>query len=256
MSRSVADSRLALSLRRLRGRFGITAPQVAVRTHVPWHLRVVMAVVLFIVGLGLIVSAYNAGRRVAGFDREDTGRAIEELRHENDRLNADVARLGSLLAERESTLQIERATQKELTNNNAILFSENAKLREDLAVFENLSRLEGKSSEEVTLDRLSVRQVAPGQFHYSFLISLQGARRGKVSRFELQIAVAPSLENQGAKVLLPAQGATDSAPYVVELKNFRRIDGRFGLPKDYKAGSVEIRILEAGRLKASKRLEL
>jgi hypothetical protein len=36
---SFASSRLALMLRRLRGRFGISAPRVAVRTHLPWYWR-------------------------------------------------------------------------------------------------------------------------------------------------------------------------------------------------------------------------
>lgn len=70
MSRAVAGSRLALMLRRLRGRFGISAPQVTVRTHVPWYLRVMVLAGVIVLSVALADWAYDAGQLIAGFDHQ------------------------------------------------------------------------------------------------------------------------------------------------------------------------------------------
>lgn len=252
MPRPVAGSRLAVILRRLRGRFGISAPQLSIRTHVPWHLRVASVVGAVLLVLALAGWAYDAGRRMAGFDQSETGHVVNELRSTNAAQEEEINRLRSLLSGSESNLQIEQATQKLLTEKNASLIEENAKLKEELAVFERLARLEGKGGEEVSIDRLSVRAEAPGRYRYSFLIALQGQRRGKESKLNLQLVVSPANTATGAKVTFPKNGMGDASQYEIVLRNFRRIEGKFELSPEFSVGSVEIRVLEAGQLKTSK----
>lgn len=123
-------------LRRLRGRFGISAPQVAVRTHFPWPLRIVSVVVAVALLLGLAVWVFDAGRLVAGFDQSKAS----TLRTANTLLEEDVARLRSLLAASENNLQIEQAAQQQLSAKHRALTEEYAKLREELAVLQRLSK--------------------------------------------------------------------------------------------------------------------
>jgi hypothetical protein len=258
MSRPLPGSRIALMLRRLRGRFGIAAPRVAVRTHIPWYLHI--AGVLGVAAFALVLAgwAYDAGRRIAGFDQGEVGQVVRELSSENRVLKEEVARLRGLLTASESSLQIEQSAQRLLSEKSTALAEENARLKEDLAVFERLSRLEGNAGDEVSLDRLSVRpDTLPGRYRFSFLIALQGARRGKESHFNLQIVVSPRTETPDARIItLPLQGDPDFAQYDITLRNFRRIEGGFSVPKGYVVGAVEIRIFEAGVLKGSKNLSL
>jgi hypothetical protein len=65
MFRPFASSRLALTLRRLRGRFGISAPRVAIRTHLPWYWRALAIVVLS--GVSLALAGWILRRRTAFF---------------------------------------------------------------------------------------------------------------------------------------------------------------------------------------------
>lgn len=252
MSRSVAGSRFALSLRRLRGRFGISAPQLSIRTHVPWHLRAASIVGAVLLVLALAAWAYDAGRRMAGFDRSEAGEAVKELRTTNVALEEEVSRLRSLLSGSASNLQIEQATQKLLTEKNAALLEENAKLKEELAVFERLAKFEGKGGEEVSIDRLNVRAETSGRYRYSFLIALQGSRRGKESKLHLQLVVTSPNPAIAEKRVFPKSGATDVSQYEIVLRNFRRIEGRFEVPPEFSVGTIEVRILEAGQIKVSK----
>lgn len=137
---SYASSRLALILRRLRGRFGISAPQVAIRTHVPWHLRVFSIAVLVVLLLALAVWVFDFGRQFAGFNL----REISTLQSSNAALEEEVSRLRGLLAASENDLQIEKAAQKELTEKHSAMVEENARLKEELAVLERLSKAKKK----------------------------------------------------------------------------------------------------------------
>jgi hypothetical protein len=139
-----AGSRLALILRRLRGRFGISAPQVAVRTHVPWPLRAISIGVAVALLLGLAVWVFDAGRRIAGFDQNE----LSTLQSANAALEDEVARLRSLLAASENNLQIEQGAQKQLSDKHRVLTEENTKLKEELAVLERLSRQKSKTNKQ------------------------------------------------------------------------------------------------------------
>lgn len=242
-------------LRRLRGRFGIAAPKVAVRTHIPWYLRIAGIALVVVLSAAVAGWAYDAGRRIAGFDQSETGQIVNDLRSANATLEEEVARLRSLLTASESSLQIEQSAQKLLSERNNVLAGENAKLKEDLAVFERLSRLEGKVDDEVSLDRFSVRpDTVAGRYRFNFLIALQGARRGKESQFNVQLIVSPRAGTPGAKIILPRRDDPNIAQYEIALRNFRRIEGSFDVPAGYIVGTVEIRILEAGILKGSNSL--
>jgi uncharacterized protein HemX len=124
----------------LRGRFGISAPQVAVRTHVPWHLRAFSIVVLVVLLLALAVWVFDFGQQIAGFNQNE----ISTLQSTNAALEEEAARLRGLLAASENDLQIERAAQKELAEKHSVLMGENARLKEELAVLERLSKTKKK----------------------------------------------------------------------------------------------------------------
>ncbi len=257
MSWPFSGSRLALILRRLRGRFGISAPQVSVRTQVPWHLRILGILAVFGFAAGLAWWAYDTGLRTAGFEQRESGELLDELRVANGKLEEEAGSLRSLLTASESSLQIERASQKLLSEKNSALVDENSKLREELAVFERLTKMESMRDNEVALDQLNVRMDAlPGHYRFSFLIALQGARRGKETRLNLQILVTPRGGASGAKIALPRQQENDPAQYEIMMRNFRRIEGKFVLPVGVTPSGVEIRILEAGVLIASKYITL
>jgi cell shape-determining protein MreC len=135
---SYASSRLAIILRRVRGRFGISAPQLAIRTHVPWRLRAFSIVILVVLLLALAVWVFDFGRQIAGSNRNE----ISTLQSVNAALEAEVVRLRGLLAASENDLQIEKAAQKLLTDKHSVLMEENTKLKEELAVLERLSKAE------------------------------------------------------------------------------------------------------------------
>ncbi len=250
-------------LRRMRRRFGISAPRVAVRTHVPWYLRSAGIGALIVLSVVMAGWAYDAGRRIAGYDQSESSQVVDELRLAKVTLEEEVARLRSLLTVSESSLQIEQAAQRSLAEKNSTLAAENTRLKEELVVLGRLAKIDGKSvvsktdpgnaDGEISLDRLVVRpDVAPGSYRFSFLTALQGSKRGRETRLNLQIIVSPRAGTAGDKIELPRRGDRNVAQYEISVRNFRRIEGKFEVPAGISVGAVEFRISEAGVLKVSK----
>jgi len=113
----------------------MAAPQVAVRTQLPWYWRFPVIVLGMALIFGLTVWTFDFGRQIAGFNRDE----LEALRVRNAAVEAEIAQLRSHLAAYENDLQIEKATQQELTGKYQSLLEENAGLKEQLAVMQRLT---------------------------------------------------------------------------------------------------------------------
>ena len=77
----MATSRVAVKLKRLRQRFGISAPRVTVRTQVAWYWRALKMIAILSLSLALALWTYDAGRRIAGYDSNESAREIQALRN-------------------------------------------------------------------------------------------------------------------------------------------------------------------------------
>ena len=71
---------LGSRLVKLRRRFGIAAPRVAVRSETTWYLRWVTLILVLAASAVLAAWMYDAGRRFAGFDRDQAQAACKQLK--------------------------------------------------------------------------------------------------------------------------------------------------------------------------------
>lgn len=256
MRRTFADSRFAVTLRRLRGRFGISAPRVAVRTHIPWYWRMLAVVAVLSTSLALAGWIYDAGRRFAGFDRSETEQEIRILQGKVEELGREEARLRALVDSGESSMQIERSAQQQLARQNKMLEEENARLKEDLAFFENLAVAEGEKS-GFSLNRLRVDlDGAPGQYRYRALAAAQGGKKDREFKGSLQVVVALQQDGKSAMIIFPAQNDPDRQRFNLSFKHFQRIDGTFQVPADARVTSVELRLMQDGAVHATQVMTL
>ena len=127
-----------LRLKKLRRRFGITAPRVAVQSHVPWYWRWLTSTVFLVVTIAAAWIAYDIGRRYAGFDSSEAAGAQSRLQEINEQLRQENGQLRNEIAAMERQLEIELAAQGNLTGQIRGLSEENALLKEDLAFFQTL----------------------------------------------------------------------------------------------------------------------
>ncbi|MGH9260729.1 MAG: DUF6776 family protein, partial [Acidimicrobiales bacterium] len=126
---------MAELFRTLKRRFGIFAPRVAVRAHVPWYWRWIGFITLggLVVGVGF--TTYEYGMELAGFRQSEAQSVIARMGEEIQSRDSRILELRTQVAAAERQLQIDRATYGDLGRQVKLLSEENAALKEDLALF-------------------------------------------------------------------------------------------------------------------------
>ena len=243
-------------LRRLRGRFGISARRVTIRTHIPWYWRLGATVIMLALALALGGWIYDAGRSFAGFDQRQSNQELDDLRVRVSQLDDETKRMREAASASESKLQIERTARQELGEQFKTLETDNSRLREDLAVFENLASGETKT-QGFGIHRLQIDpELAKGSYRYQMLLAAQGLTRDKEFQGQLQLAVTVLRDGKTAILSIPTPGQPDAQKYLVSFKRFRRIEGVFQVPADTVVKQVEVRLLQNGIVVATQQASL
>ena len=248
----MATSSASVKLKRLRQRFGISAPKVAIRTHVAWYWRALAMIAVLSVSFALAAWIYDAGRRIAGFDSNESVREIQSLRNYVMEIDEELTKLRSLAGSGESSLQIERATQKQLSRQVKSLELENAALKQDLAFFEELMPTSDSGEETgIKIDRLRVESDgSPGEYRYRMLVVNNGGRQAKEIKGALQLLVKVQLGGKDAMITVPSDKDSNPQRFRFEIKHFHRLEGGFSVPDGAVIKSVEARLLQDGIVRA------
>ncbi len=240
----------AARLWKLRQRFGIAAPKVAVRTHVPWYLRWLGIAVLLAFSAALAAWMYDAGRRFAGFDRSEVEQELAVARRDLEASRAELERLRALANAADSRLSIERTAQQKLAQQIRALESDNARLREELAIFENMLAGDGQPAAPLAIRRFKVQpELLPGEYRYHLLLLASAPRRAEFQgRFELLVSLTDN--GRSAMMTFPEPGEPLPQGFKLGIKHFQRIEGTFRVGPKARVESVQIRVYENGSTQA------
>jgi len=238
---------VASRLAKLRQRFGIAAPKVAVRTHVPWYVRWLGLAVMLAFSAALAVWMYDAGRRFAGFDRGEVEQELASMRAEAAKMRAELDRFRAVANSADSKVSIERTAQQKLAQQVSGLEQENARLREELALFESMLSTDAANTAPLSVLRFKVEpDVLPGEFRYRVLLVASGPRRGREFQGRLELVVALTEEGRNAMITVPGQGESEASAFRLSFKHFQRLDGIFRVNPRARVGSVQLRVYETG----------
>jgi hypothetical protein len=241
-------------MRWLRRRFGISAPNVTVKTQIAWYWRWLGLVIAAALAVAIAGWMYDAGRRFAGFNRSELQQELTSASERLARLEGENKELGAQAHAGEAKLQIERTAQQQLASQVKVLEDENARLKEDLGFFENLMPAETRDP-GLSINRFRVDpDVLTGHYRYRLLLLQNGKR---VSEFQGSLQLILTLHDGAKDVILtlPGDGSADAKAdvkaYRVNFRYFQRIEGMFKVPAGSSLKSVQVRILENGVAKAT-----
>ena len=225
--------------------FGISAPRMAVRAAVPWYLRWIVLIALAAVILFMSRSAYDFGKKFAGFDQSEADHEVQRLAASNATIQQESAKLRGELAQSERLLQMERATYADVVKQIKTLTAENAALKEDLAFFQTLMPSGGKEG-GVAVNRFLVQNDAlPGEYRYQLLVTQTG-QRSKDFQGRLQFVVNLQQDNKQVVMTLPAEDDQDSKGFKLDFRFYQRIEGTFRVAAGTEVKSIQVRVFENG----------
>jgi hypothetical protein len=238
---------MAGRLAKLRQRFGIAAPKVAVRTQVPWYLRWLGAGVLLGCSVALAAWIYDAGRRFAGFDRSEVEQELSSARRDLAAVREELERLRAVANAADSKVSIERTAQLKLAQQIRGLEHENARLREELAIFESMLSSGTAGAAPLSILRFKVEpEVLPGEYRYRLLLLASGARRGREFQGRLELVVNLTEAGRNVMITVPEPAESDASAFRLAFKHFQRVEGTFRVSPGARVESVQARIYEAG----------
>ena len=232
---------------KLRQRFGIAAPRVAIRSHIPWYWRWVGMAVLLGISAASAAWIYDAGRRYAGFDRSEVQDELTAVRSSLDAAREELERLRAVANAADSRVSIERTAQQNLARQIRALEQENSRLKEDLATFESMLSSEGRSVPALSVHRFKVEQdLLPGEYRYRLLLLTPSNRREREFQGRLELVVSLTEGGRSAMMSFPEPADAGAAAFKLGFKYFQRVEGTFRVSPKAKVESVQVRVYEAG----------
>ncbi len=236
--------------RLIRRRLSISAPHMAVRSHMPWPLRWVVAALMLGFSAALALWAFEFGRGIAGLDSggNQAQETIAQLRQQLGEAKRDRDAAQSVANSADSLLKAERVTQQRLAEQVKALEAENLALKDDLGFFE---RLLPASGDALSVRGLQVEASAPGQLRFQVLVMQQGGRQQPEFRGRIELLISGVQDGkqvpEGAPVFKQA----------LVFRQYRRVDGTLSLPGQMQVKQVQVRVLDdAGLVRASQKLAL
>jgi len=233
-------------IRKIKRKFGISAPRLAVRLHVPWYVRWAIVIPFVLAVSALVWWAYDSGLELAGFHRGQAEQELTTLRGQVTSLKIENASLFSQSATFERQAQIEHAANIETGNQLKALQDDNARIKEDLAFFQSLT-LSGNQKTGLSIHQVKVEHdTLPGEYRYRLLLVQSGTRRAQAFHGKLRLLVNTLQNGKPVVMTFPKKNATDDEAYQLSFKYYQRVESNFQLPPDALVKSIQVRVFARG----------
>ena len=233
-------------LRALSRQFSISAPRMAVRTRLPWPWRFAIAVGFLLAIAGMWWWGFDFGQLLGGFNRRENEQRIATLTADTLTAQREAAELRARNTQLESYLAMMLGTQATLQRQQAEALEESARLRDELAFFQQFFADSNKAP-GLSVQRIAV-EADQGIARYSVMVV-----RGSSTKtdFEGHVTIdadlVPSQADASAQpivVALPGEG--DPRPLRLKFKYYQRVEGTLPLPPGYVVRTLTARVFEAG----------
>jgi hypothetical protein len=239
---------VTLRIKKFRRRFGILAPKVVVRSHLPlgWYALSIALLALLMVSLGWLMARQS--------ETGELGRELVALRQQLQLQSDELSVLRTSAGTEQSAVSIERAARQQLLSRIKVLESENAMLKEDMLLFERLIPAAGETA-VVRIENFRVTAELGGRCRYRLLVVYQPDRQLPEFRGALQLEVQYVHSGKKESLLVPEvqQLRHDG---LVEVRHFLRREGVFVLPVGAVLQGVEARLYQGGVLRFKRMAQL
>lgn len=229
------------------------ASKMTISHQQPWPLKLAMAGV--VIGLAAAVAAwtYDLGRSFA-FGPRVNPEQLQLLQKQVDQLSSERDKLLAATNTIESQTNIERSTQKQLTDQVKGLIAENLKLKDDLAFFDSLMSTTS-SPDGISVQRIKAEMAGPGQLHYRVLV-MQGGKGGRDFVGEMQLSLTLVQAGKPVMMQFPDLKSGEAGKLKLSFRHYQRLEGTVPLPDGAMVKAVQARVLDKGQLRAQQAVNL
>jgi hypothetical protein len=235
-----------MRFRLLRRRLTISAPRMAIRSHMPWPLTWVASAVVLGAAAAAGLWAFEFGKEIAGLD----GRAKEELaqlRAEVKGLRADKEKAQSVANSSASLVAAEKAAHDKLAAQVKQLEGENRSLKDDLGFYERL--LPNANADGVSIRALQMENLGNNSFRWQVLL-IQPSKNAPEFNGRLELNVSGTQAGKTWSMGLP------TGAMAVQFRQSRRYEGVVDIPAGVVPKAAVARLTEGSATRAVQNIKL
>jgi hypothetical protein len=231
--------------RKVRQTFGISAPRMAVRTHLSWRWKVPALLALLALVVGMWWWGFDFGQFLSGFNRSAIAEKQAKLESELAQARSENATLRTRVAEQESDLSVTRGAQATLSKQALELQNENTQIKEELAFLQKFFGDTGRQG-SISIQRLTAERERDDAYRFSLLVVRGGNPSGD---FSGQLTLQAGLVTGGrpATIALPDDQPDAAAALRLKFKYYQRIEGTIRVPPGSQLRTLQARVLETGQ---------
>ena len=248
--------------RRLLRRVSVLAPNVTVRSRLPWPVTILLIAVVIGLAAAAALWAFEEGRRLTGPHDADLRAMNRELTTKLAAAQAERDKLAAAAGTVDSRLGMAEGAQQQMAEQIKALEAENGQLKEDLAFFDSLLPAPANAAGiYVRSFRIARDEAQPTRWRFRVLLMQGGGKAfAPVSEFEGQLALTLNVVQAGkpATIDFPGAGAgAATAPATrVKLTHYQRVEGWVDVPPGTTVKSVVVKVLKDGKIKASQSISM
>ena len=230
--------------------FRIDAPQMAVRSRLPWPWRAVVVLTLLAIVGGMWWWGFDFGQILGGFNRKEIEAKQTALEAEVGSLRTDSTTLRARNSELETELAMAKGAQDTLSKQALELSNENSQIKEELAF---LQKLVADSNKLVGLgiQRFAVERERGNTWHFSLLLVRGGS---PTDEFEGNLKLTVTAQAAGSAgaphnvtLMLPEDQPDTAQALRLKFKYYQRVEGSFQVPEGTSVRSLVARAFEYGQ---------
>lgn len=219
----------------------------------PWPIKLALIALVLGVGGAIALWTYDLGRSFA-FGPKFSAKQVQLLQKQIELISAERDQLASTANTVESKENIEKSTQKQLTEQVKALTTENLKLKDDLVFFESLMP-SSTGAEGITIKRIKAEMQAPGQLRYQILV-MQGGKGNRDFGGEVQLTLTLVQAGKPAMMQFPDAKAGESGKIKLLFRHYQRLDGVITLPDGATVKTVLVKVMDKGQQRAQQSINL
>jgi hypothetical protein len=227
-----------MRFRLLRRRLTISAPTMAIRSHMPWPLKWALAAVVLGFCSAIALWAFEFGKDIAGLDR-NAKQELVLLREDLDRTRQERDKAQAQANSSSVLMTAEQAAQSALANQIKVLEAENRQLRDDLGFYEKL--IPTASADGVTIRGFSTQLLTPTQLKWQFLVVF-AAKKAPDFNGRYEMVLSGTVQGKAWTMTTPAAD--------LSFKQLGRFQGTLDLPAQTVVKSVTLKVFEGGTQRA------
>jgi len=231
-------------------KLSISGPHVAIRTRLPWTVRLTAALVVMALGSAGLIAVYYAARNSVAPASDDSASQLRETREQLQRVTGERDGLAAQVVQAESQLKIERAMQQQVATQLRALEEDNDRLKGDLAFFESLLPAAGGTQRGVVIRSFKLQpDVDENRMRYRLLVQ----QSGRPDRdFVGTIALRVTLQKDGREsmIQLPDPAKADEPQAALAFRHYQRVEGSFAVPAGAAVRSILVTITSGGETRA------